>query len=177
MSKNDRSNRTRINENIRCSNLRLIDENSTQLGVKNIREALDLAKERGLDLVEIAAQADPPVCRIMDYGKYRYEQSKKEKLAKKKQHFIKVKEIKMTPRIDIHDFEIKARKALEFLEEGNKVKVTIRFRGREMLHKEFGKQVIDNLIKAVEEHGALESGAKMAGRQMSAVISPKSTPK
>ena len=171
------STRIRINRDIRVNKMRLIDDDGKQLGIKTREEALQISSDSGLDLVEIAPQADPPVCRVMDYGKYRYEQSKKEKLAKKKQHSIKLKEIKMTPRIDKHDYEIKLKKAVDFLSQGNKVKITIRFRGREILHKEFGREVINHLVEDAAEFGALEGGTKMAGRNMSVVVSPKSTTK
>jgi len=155
--------------------MRLIDEDGKQLGVKSLEEALQLSNEKALDLVEIAPQADPPVCRVMDYGKFRYEQSKKEKIAKKKQHLTKLKEIKMTPNIDQHDFEIKANKVKEFLKSGNKVKITIRFRGREILHKEFGENIIKKVVEDVAEFAALEGGFKMFGRNMCVVLSPKSS--
>ena len=173
--KSNKRTHVRVNEGIRCAKMRLIDESGKQLGIKALAEALILAKEKTLDLVEIAPQADPPVGRIMDYGKYRFEQSKKEKLAKKKQHTTKLKEIKMTPRIDDHDYGIKVNKVKEFLGKGNKVKITIRFRGREILHKEFGEQRIKKMVEDVAEFGAMEGGAKMMGRNLHIVISPKST--
>ena len=173
--KSNKRTRVRVNEGIRCATMRLIDESGKQLGIKTLAESLILAKEKTLDLVEIAPQADPPVGRIMDYGKYRFEQSKKEKLAKKKQHITKLKEIKMTPRIDDHDYGIKVNKVKEFLGKGNKVKITIRFRGREILHKEFGEQRIKKMVEDVVEFGAMEGGAKMMGRNLHIVISPKST--
>jgi translation initiation factor IF-3 len=165
----------RVNREIRSPRLRLIDENGMQLGIKTLDESLTIARERMLDLVEIAPQSDPPVARIMDYGKFRYEQSKKEKLAKKKQQSIKLKEIKMTPNIYQHDYEIKVRKVREFLEEGNKVKVTIKFRGREILHKEFGIDLINRLVADVSVLGAQEGGSKMMGKNLSIVVSPKNT--
>ncbi len=173
--KNDKKFSVRVNDDIRSPKVRLIDDDGKQLGIKTLEEAKDIAYKKNLDLVEVAPQANPPVCRIMDYGKYRYEQSKKEKLAKKKQHTIKVKEIKMTPNIYKHDYEIKVKKAKEFLAKGNKVKITIKFRGREILHKEFGVNLINNIIKDIEEYGAMEGSMKMLGRNLTVVISPKSS--
>ena len=126
-----------------------------------------------MDLVEVSPQSKPPVCRIMDFGKYKYKQSKKVKLAKKKQHVIQVKEIKMRPKIDVHDFNFKTKHMQKFFEEGNKVKVTVRFRGRELSHKEFGEEVLQKVITKFEEIASVESPPKMEGRVMQMVLAPK----
>jgi len=148
--------RTRINDQIRASQVRVIDEEGNQLGIMAPRDALRDAQERGLDLVEVAPNGQPPVCRIMDYGKYKYQQAKREKESKKHQHKIDVKEVKYRPKIDEHDFEYKTNHAREFLEGGDKVKVTIMFRGREMAHPEFGKEIIKRVVGELEDVGAPE---------------------
>ena len=137
-----------------------------------IEEALRLAEERSLDLVEVAPQAEPPVCRIMDYGKYRYEQTRKEKLAKKHQHAVKIKEIKLHPRIDPHDLGFKEKHAREFLEKGYKVKVTVQFKGRELSHIEFGQQLLTEMLNAVNDVGAMEMRPRLQSRRLSMVIGP-----
>jgi translation initiation factor IF-3 len=152
--------------------VRTIDRDGKQVGVLPIDEALRLAEERDLDLVEVAPQADPPVCRIMDYGKYRYEQTRKEKLAKKHQHAVKIKELKLHPRIDPHDLAIKERHAREFLEKGNKVKVTVQFKGRELSHIEFGQQLLTDMLNAVSDVGAMEMKPRLQARRLSMVIGP-----
>jgi len=142
------------------------------LGIKPLGEALKLAEEEGLDLVEVAPQADPPVCRIMDYGKYRYEQLQKEKKARKHQTTIVVKEIKMRPKINDHDFETKKRHVERFLERGCKVKVTIMFRGREMAHTELGRKLLDRLAEEVKDLGVVESAPTLDRRDMRMVLAP-----
>ncbi len=156
--------------------MRTIDSTGKQVGVLPLEEALSLARMSDLDLVEVAANADPPVCRIMDYGKYRYEQTKKEKLAKKHQHATKLKEVRLRPNIEDHDLGVKEKRVREFLEHGFKVKASVAFRGREHAHREFGKEVLDKLAASVEDVGAVEAQPKMIGRFMTIVISPhKST--
>jgi translation initiation factor IF-3 len=163
----------RINDQIRAGEVRLIDEEGKQLGVVPIAEALHLAVEAGTDLVEIAPQAVPPVCKILDYGKYRFELEKKGRESKKKQKLIKMKEIRMQPKIEEHDLQFKSKHVKEFLEEGNKVKVTIRFRGREMAHTERGKVVLEKFLTLLEDSFVLEKEPSMEGRFMSMVIGPK----
>lgn len=155
--------------------MRVIDEDSNQLGIMSPRDALREAEERGLDLVEVAPKATPPVCRIMDYGKYRYEQKRRARESRKHQHTVSVKEIKYRPKIDKHDFEYKTNHVREFLQEGSKVKVTIMFRGREMAHPEFGREILRKVVEdtkdlCAEEHN-VESLA-MEGRNMSLVLNP-----
>ncbi len=153
--------------------MRLIDEKGDQIGILSVQEALTHARERGLDLVEVAPQSRPPVCRIMDYGKFKYEQARKARQAKKKQHQIQVKEIKFRPKIDPHDFEFKTRHARRFLEDGNKVKVTLMFRGREMAHPELGEEILDRVVRAVSDIGHVETGMRSEGRTLTMVIGPK----
>jgi len=138
-----------------------------------IEEAMRIAEEKNLDLVQVAANTNPPVCRIMDYGKYRYEQTKKEKTARKHQHASKMKEIKLRPNIEQHDLDVKERRVREFLEHGAKVKLTVMFRGREMAHKEYGKDVLMKVADNVEDLGSIEMAPKMTGRFMTAIIGPK----
>ncbi|MBE3589284.1 MAG: translation initiation factor IF-3 [Firmicutes bacterium] len=163
----------RVNDNIRVREVRLIDEHGNQLGVMPTREALRIAQERGLDLVEVAAQANPPVCRIMDYGRFKYEQAKREREARRRQHIVDIKEVKLRVNIDEHDFEVKAKNALRFLKDGDKVKATIMFRGREIVHAELGRQVLDRLAKYVEGYGTIEQHPKVEGRNMVMVFAPK----
>jgi translation initiation factor IF-3 len=163
---------TRINENIRVPRVRLIDEDGTQLGIKQTKEALVHAESKGLDLVEVAAQADPPVAKVMDYGKYRYEQEQKAKLARKHQSQIHVKEIKFRPKISIHDYETKKGHVVRFLNQRAKVKVTIMFRGRENLHPERGRDLLMRLYEDVKELGQIESSPELDGRNMVMVLGP-----
>ena len=163
---------TRINENIRAPRVRLIDEDGTQLGIKQTKEALAHAESKGLDLVEVAAQADPPVAKVMDYGKYRYEQEQKAKLARKHQSQIHVKEIKFRPKISIHDYETKKGHVVRFLNQRAKVKVTIMFRGRENLHPERGRDLLMRLYEDVKEIGQIESSPELDGRNMVMVLGP-----
>jgi translation initiation factor IF-3 len=163
---------TRINEAIRASKLRLIDEDGSQLGIKPKDEALEYAFSKNLDLVEVAAQADPPVARVMDYGKYRYEQEQKAKLARKHQSQIHVKEIKLRPKIGQHDYETKKGHVVRFLNQRAKVKVTIMFRGRETTHPERGRDLLMRLAEDVKEIGAIESAPLLDGRNMVMVLGP-----
>ena len=162
-----------INEEIRDKEIRVIDSNGDQIGIMSSREALDRAIERELDLVKIAPKAKPPVCKIMDYGKYVFEQSKREKEARKNQKVINVKEIRFSPKIEIHDLKIKARHAKRFLDDGHKVKVTIRFRGREVNHATFGEKALKDFCELLKDDCAIEKPAKLEGRNMSMVLSPK----
>ena len=162
-----------INEQIRDNEIRVIGEDGAQLGVMSAPEALALAEERGYDLVKIAPTAVPPVCRIMDYGKYRFEQAKKEKEARKNQRLVETKEIRLSLNIDVADFNTKAKHAARFLQEGNKVKVSIRFRGREMGHPEIGLDTMNRFAEACSELGAVEKPAKMEGRSMLMFLAPK----
>lgn len=163
----------RINERIRISPVRLIDENGEQVGVVDVEEARRLASSRGLDLVEVAPDARPPVCKIMDYGRYRYEQQKKAQAARKKQHQVEIKQIKYRPAIDAHDFETKTGKVRKFLEEGHKVRVTIMYRRREMRRPEIGEMVLDRVVEAVKDVGTPEDRSRqMAGRDLSVTLAP-----
>ncbi len=165
----------RVNRQIRAHEVRLIDENGEQKGVMKTFDAIHMAEEAGLDLVEVSPNANPPVCKILDFGKYRYELEKKQRDAKKNQAVIKVKEIRMQPKIDKHDLETKSKFIAEFLTEGNKVKVSIRFRGRELAHPELGKDVLDRILEILSENGVqynLDKGAFMEGKMMSMFVSP-----
>ncbi len=166
---------TQINEEIRDKEVRVIDSDGTQLGVMPIAEAMRLADEKNTDLVKIAPQAKPPVCKIMDYGKYRFEQAKREKEAKKNQRVIEIKEVRLSLNIDTHDFETKANQAIKFLKSGNRVKVSIRFRGREMAHPENGLVTMSKFAEAVSEYGIVEKPAKLEGRSMLMFIAAKSS--
>lgn len=163
----------RINEQIRIREIRVIGSNGEQLGVMNPREALEIAYEQHLDLVEIAPTAKPPVCRIMDYGKYRYEQQKREKEARKKQKIIDVKEVKFRPGIEDHDIEVKLKNATRFLGDGDKVKCTIMFRGRELTHPELGEDLLKRVAEQLKEVAVVERKSKLEGRNMFMILSPK----
>lgn len=163
-----------INEEIRDKELRIIGEDGAQLGIMSSSQALDIAAEKNLDLVKIAPQATPPVCKIMDYGKYRFEQAKREKEARKNQHTVNIKEIKLSLNIDTHDFNTKLRNALKFFAHGDKVKVSIRFRGREMGHAEYGYDTMQRFAEACQEVASIEKPAKLEGRQMLMFLAPKS---
>ena len=163
----------RINEEIRARELRLVDEAGEQLGLFTLADALKLAEEKGLDLVEIAPGGKPPVCKTMDYGKFKYEQSKKEKEVKKKQKTISVKEVKLRLNIDDNDFMTKARNAIRFLEDGDKVKVTIMFRGREITHSELGLKLSRKFAEITSEVGKVEKLAKREGSNMILILAPK----
>lgn len=153
--------------------MRVIDANAQQLGVLSIGEALKVAFDSGLDLVEVAPMAEPPVCKILDYGKFKYEEQKKKNEARKKQKIIEVKEIKMRPSIDEHDYQVKIRNMRRFLDEGDKVKVTIRFRGRELAHQDLGLKVLDRVREELDEISKVEQLPKVEGRQMVMVIAPR----
>lgn len=152
--------------------MRLIDENGAQVGVVPTFDALQMARERGLDLVEVAPNAMPPVCRLMDYGKYRYEQSRKERESRKNQHVVELKEVRIRPKIDDHDLETKGRQAAKFLDAGDKVKLTVLFRGREMAHPDLGKALLDQLADQLRPHGTVEQLPRMEGRTMIMFMAP-----
>ena len=162
-----------INEQIRDREVRLIGENGEQLGIMSAREAMKIASEADLDLVKIAPKAQPPVCKIVDYGKYRYEQSRREKEAKKKQKTVELKEVRLSPNIDTNDLNTKVNNAKKFIDKGNRVKVTLRFRGREMAHVQQSKHILDDFAKLLEDVAVVEKPAKMEGRSMSMVLSEK----
>jgi translation initiation factor IF-3 len=166
-------NEPRVNNQIRISPVRLVDSGGEQLGIVSIEEARTAAAGRGLDLVEVAPTARPPVCRIMDYGKYKYEQARKAKESKKKQHQVRIKEIKLRPKIEEHDLNFKAGHARRFLVEGNKVKLTMRFRGREMSHSELGQAVLEQFAEALSDLGQVEERPRMEGRNMTMVLAPR----
>ncbi|WP_047981631.1 translation initiation factor IF-3 [Ornithinibacillus contaminans] len=161
-----------VNEKIRAKEVRLIDSNGDQLGVKSRQDALELAQKQNLDLVLVAPTAKPPVARIMNYGKYRYEQQKKEKEARKNQKIISVKEVRFTPGIGDHDFNTKLKNARKFLEKGDKVKAAVRFRGRAITHKELGQEVLDRFAEEVKDLATVESKPKMEGRNMFMMLAP-----
>ncbi len=165
--------RVRRNDEIDATEVRVIDSKGEQAGVMSLREGIELAKEEGLDLVEVSPNAEPPVCRIMDFGKYLFEQNKKAQSAKRKQKQVHVKEIKFRPGTDEGDYQIKLGKLVHFLEIGDKTKVTLRFRGREMAHKELGAQLLTRVRDDLEEYGTVEQMPQMEGRQMVMVIAPK----
>ena len=162
-----------INEQIRDREIRLIGENGEQLGIMSAREAMKLAEEAELDLVKIAPTAKPPVCKIIDYGKYRYEMARKEKEAKKKQKVVEVKEIRMSPNIDTNDLNTKMNAAKKFLDKGNKVKVTLRFRGREMAHMQSSRHILDDFAESLAEVAVIEKAPKIEGRSISMVLTEK----
>ncbi|WP_092500672.1 translation initiation factor IF-3 [Meinhardsimonia xiamenensis] len=164
----------RVNERIRAPEIRLIGPDGQNLGVVPPQKALALAQQVGLDLVEISPNATPPVCKIMDFGKFKYEQQKREAEARKKQKTIEVKEVKFRPNTDKHDYEVKMRNVKRFLEHGDKVKVTLRFRGREMAHQDLGRQLLERVAADVEGLGKVENMPKMEGRQMVMMIGPVS---
>ncbi len=162
-----------LNEGIRAREIRLIDQNGEQLGIKSKNEALEIAARVNLDLVLVAPNAKPPVGRIMDYGKFKFEQQKKEKEARKNQKIINIKEVRLSPTIDEHDFNTKLRNAIKFLEKGDKVKASIRFKGRAITHKEIGQRVLVRFSEACKEIATIESHPKMDGRSMFMVLAPK----
>ncbi|HSH28042.1 MAG TPA: translation initiation factor IF-3 [Wenzhouxiangella sp.] len=165
--------KTRRNEDITAREVRVVGSEGDQIGVMEVRDALARAREEGMDLVEIAPQADPPVCRIMDWGKYRFEQSKKAQAARKKQKQTQVKEVKFRPGTDDHDYDVKMRNLRRFIEEGDKVKVTLRFRGREMAHQELGRDLLERVEKDMIEETVVEQRPRMEGRQMVMMLSPR----
>lgn len=162
----------RVNERIRDEELRLIGADGGNVGVVTSRRAMEMAEEAGLDLVEISPNASPPVCKIMDYGKYKYEQQKRESEARKKQKIIEVKEVKFRPNTDTNDYDVKMRNVFKFLQNGDKVKITLRFRGREMAHQDLGRNLLERVAKDVEGTGKIENMPKMEGRQMTMIIGP-----
>lgn len=162
----------RVNKEIRAPRLRVISSTGEQLGVLTFHEALTKAEEQGLDLIEIVPTATPPVAKIMDYGKFRYDQTKREKESKKSQHQIKLKEIKLSANIDEHDIQVKLRHAREFLEKGNKVKITLTFRGREMMYVQLGEKVIRSFVQQLEDVSTAEMDQKMMGRTIQVVLAP-----
>ncbi|HYE13139.1 MAG TPA: translation initiation factor IF-3 [Pyrinomonadaceae bacterium] len=170
---NRRAPATRINERIRVPEVRVIGEEGEQLGILNTRDAVRMAREKGMDLVEVAPNAEPPVCRIIDYGKFTYENKKKANEAKKKQVIIVVKEVKFRPGTDDHDYNFKMKHARDWLQEGDKVKATIFFRGREITHRELGQQLLERLEKDLAEFGEVEARPRMEGNQMFLIFAPK----
>lgn len=162
-----------INDEIRAKEVRLIGADGEQLGIKSFREAMQLATDASLDLVNVAPTAKPPVCRIMDYGKYRYEMQKKEKEARKNQKIVELKEIRLSATIDEHDFQTKLRNAVKFLNEGDKVKCSVRFRGREITHADIGQKVLERMAAEVESISVMERRPKLEGRSMIMILSPK----
>lgn len=162
----------RINERIRVPEVRLIDEEGRQIGIVKTSEALAMARQRDVDLVEVAAQASPPVARLMDFGRFKYEQSKKEREARKHQQNVQLREVRMKPKIDDHDIDFKTRTAAKLLKEGDKVKVTVMFRGREITHPQIGKALIDRVVKSLEHIATVEKEATLEGRHMTVILAP-----
>ena len=162
-----------INEQIRDREIRLISENGEQLGIMSAREAMKIAQEAELDLVKIAPAAKPPVCKIIDYGKYKYEQTRREKEARKEQKTVEIKEVRLSPNIDTNDLNTKMNNARKFLSKGNKVKVTLRFRGREMAHVQQSRHILDDFAESLSDIAVVEKPAKMEGRAMSMVLTEK----
>ena len=162
-----------LNEDIPDKEIRLIGSDGEQMGIVSSEEALKIADAQGLDLVKISPQANPPVCKLMNYGKFRFEQSKREKEARKNQRVVEVKEIRMSPGIDIGDFNTKLKNAQKFIADGNRVKVSVRFRGREMAHTDIGRALLDKFAEQCAETASLDKGAKLEGRMMSIFLSPK----
>ncbi|MGI8407731.1 MAG: translation initiation factor IF-3 [Actinomycetota bacterium] len=162
-----------MNDRIRVPEVRLVGSGGEQIGIIETQKALDMAEEQDLDLVEVAGQAEPPVCRIMDYGKYKYEQDQRQKEARKKQSLIVVKEMKMRPKIDPHDYATKKGHVVRFLRQGAKVKVTIMFRGREMAHQELGRKILDRLANDLSDISKIDAYPKVDGRNMTMVLSPQ----
>ena len=166
-----------INEEIRDKELRIIGSDGQQLGIMSAKEALDLAEQKNLDLVKIAPQSNPPVCKIMDYGKYRFEQAKREKEARKNQKTVEIKEIRMFSAIDTHDFNTKVNQAMKFLKNGDKIKVSVRFRKRAIAHPQLGEELLDKFKEACAEAGVVDKPAKMEGRSIVMFMSPKASAK
>ena len=163
------------NEEIRDKEIRLISDSGEQLGIMSAQDALRLAEEQGLDLVKISPNAVPPVCKLMDYGKFRFEQTKREKEARKNQRVVEIKEIRMSPSIDVNDFNVKLRNAQKFLSEGNRCKVTVRFRGREMAHTNLGEKLLIDFAEACAEIATMEKNPKLEGRFMAMFLTPKNS--
>ncbi len=162
-----------INEEIRDGEVRVIDSDGSQLGIMSAAQALEIAEKKNLDLVKISPQAKPPVCKIMDYGKYRFEVAKKEKENRKNQKVVNLKEVRLSPSIDNHDFETKLKNACKFLKNGDKVKVSVRFRGREIHHTAIGEEILSRFAQGAQEFGTVDKKAKLEGKNMAIVISPK----
>lgn len=162
-----------INENIKAKEVRLIDADGENRGIVSIKMALELADEAGLDLIEIAAQSNPPVCKILDFGKYRYEQQRRKNEAKKNQKTVEIKELKLRPVIETHDYEVKVNQAKKFLEQGNKVKFTMRFKGRELSANDLGKQILNQLIDDLSLCSRVDSEMRLEGRQMTMILAPQ----
>lgn len=162
-----------MNRDIRETEVRLIDATGENIGVVDIRKAMDMARDAGLDLVEVSPQVKPPVCKILDFGKFKFEAQKKANAARKKQKTVEVKEIKMRPNTDVHDFNVKMKKVHQFIEKGDKVKMTIRFRGREMAHQELGMEVLKRVEAEMKDEAKIESRPKLEGRQMMMILGPK----
>jgi translation initiation factor IF-3 len=167
----------RVNKEIRAPRVRVIGANGEQVGIIALYEAIRLAEEAELDLVEIVPNSNPPVCKVMNFGKYRYDQTKREKENKKTQHQMKVKEVKIKPNIGVHDLETKLRHAREFIEEGDKVKLTCTFRGREMMHPEFGQKLVDQMLEKLSDIAQPEAPAKLMGKQLNVVLAPSTKKK
>ncbi len=162
-----------INEDIRAKEIRLIDEENNQLGIMATKEALNVAIEKGLDLVLISNQGNPPVCKLMDYGKYKYEMSKHKKEAKKKQKIVSIKELRMSPNIEQHDLNVRINQGRTFIQDGDKIKVSVRFRGREIAHQENGRVILEQIQKAFEDIAVVEKAPMMEGRSMVMFLAPK----
>lgn len=162
-----------INDEIREKEVRLIDSDGSQLGILSLADAKAKAENKGLDLVLIAPQAKPPACKLMDYGKYKFEQGKREKEARKNQRVVNIKEVRITPSIDVHDFNTKVNQTVKFLKSGDKVKVTVRFRGRELHHSQLGMDLLNKFAETISEFGTVEKAAKLEGRNMTMVVAPK----
>jgi len=162
-----------VNEEIRAKEVRVVDEEGKQVGILPLQRALEIARERGLDLIEVAPQTHPPVCRILDYGKFKYQQEKRRKKTQKKHSTGALKEIRLSYKIDEHDFMVKARSVRKFLDEGHRVKVSLRFRGREMMHRRLGEKVMERLIKETEDMGRVESSPRRSERSIELYLIPK----
>tara|TARA_Y100001936_G_C16052675_1_gene658862 strand:+ start:595 stop:1131 length:537 start_codon:yes stop_codon:yes gene_type:complete len=171
-SRGNNDDETRTNEQIKADKVRVVDENGEMVGVISPAQAVEMARNAGLDLVEVSPNANPPVCKILDYGKYKYEQQKRAQEAKKKQTKVELKEIKLRPGIEEHDYQVKLRKIVEFIEKSNKVKVSMRFRGREMAHKEIGLAVMERVLEDTKEIAKADSKPKFDGRQALMMLSP-----
>lgn len=167
----------RVNEGIRASEVRLVGEKGEQLGVMPLNQALETARKHNVDLVEVAATAIPPVCRLLDYGKYRYEQTKKEREARRSQKVLLLREVRLRPKIGNHDFEAKARSVMRLLDEGDKVRVVVFFRGRESTHPEIGLRLLERMVESLKEVASLEMQPSMEGRRMSIILSPTASRK
>lgn len=163
-----------VNEQIKDREVRLIDTNGDQLGIVPIEEALDIARKKNLDLVNVAPMSRPPVCRIMDFGKYKYEQSKREREARKHQKLVTVKEVKLRPNIEDHDFNVKLKNAIRFLQNGDKVKITVTFRGREITHPQQGRILCNRMAQEIKEYAVIEKESRLEGRNMVMIVAPKS---